>query len=96
MGNVGSSFWYAAVKIGYCAGTMLRASVKEIGTTMMVPLRVPVALLGYCAAIGFGEDCDLHKGGGKEMELACGCGAAVQKPNARAAAQKEIYIMAVR
>ena len=42
---------------------MLRASESGIGTTRIVPLIVPVVLEGYCAAIGFGEDRDVHSGG---------------------------------
>lgn len=36
---------------------MLRASSREIGTTAIVPFKVPVALFGYKGAMGFGWSC---------------------------------------
>ena len=55
-GNPGKSSSYAFVRIPYCDGMMLRASLYGIGTTEIVLLIVPVTLKGYKDAIGFGED----------------------------------------
>lgn len=53
-GNPGSSARHACSRIPYRAGITLLASAIDIGTIAIVPLSVPVALLAYSSAIGFG------------------------------------------
>lgn len=60
LGKEGSKARYACSIILYFAGMIWRANSREMGITAIVPFSVPVALLGYVEAIGFGELCDWH------------------------------------
>jgi hypothetical protein len=53
-GNEGRMARYACSRILYCEGMSCRASSSDIGITDTVPFNVPVAFIGYNAAIGFG------------------------------------------
>jgi hypothetical protein len=60
LGKVGRRARYACSRIRYCGGIMLLAKSSDIGMIATVPFRVPVALLGYSEAIGFGWSCVWH------------------------------------
>lgn len=53
-GKSGRSARYACSRMRYCDGIKLLARSRDIGKTAIVPFKTPVALFGYCAAMGFG------------------------------------------
>jgi hypothetical protein len=53
-GNVGSIERYAASRMGYSSERSSRALASGMGIISVVPLRLPVTMLGYSSAMGFG------------------------------------------